>query len=86
MSSEFEDRDRHVCTTRNQQIRSEVSKGLARWGASGMGGVTVEVDDDRILLTGTVPSYFMKQMAQEAARRACAGRRVYNELVVPRSA
>ena len=85
MSNEFEDRDRYAGATRNQQIRSEVFKGLARWGSSGMGSVTVEVDDDRIVLTGTVPSYFLKQMAQEAARRACTERRVYNELIVPQS-
>ena len=66
----------------NKQIESAIYAGLGRSGHSGLRGVSVHVEADRIVLSGTVPSYFMKQAAQEAARHACPHRRVYNELDV----
>ena len=86
MSNEREPPDRSGSETLNDQIRTAVCQGLAERGHSGLGGVTVHVENDRIVLTGTVPSYFLKQVAQEAARRACPDRRVYNQLDVPQTA
>lgn len=39
-------------------------------------------DQEEIVITGIVPSYYLKQMAQEAIRPALAGRRLRNKLIV----
>lgn len=42
----------------------------------------VQEDGAQIVLSGIVPSYYLKQMAQEAIRPALAGRRLRNEVIV----
>ncbi len=86
MSNEMEPPDPSASETLNDQIRTAVCQGLAERGHCGLGDVSVHVENDRIVLTGTVPTYFLKQVAQEAARRACPDRRVYNKLDVPQQA
>jgi osmotically-inducible protein OsmY len=44
--------------------------------------VHVNVEHDRVMLSGTVPSFYLKQVAQETVRQTCPQCRVYNELVV----
>jgi osmotically-inducible protein OsmY len=66
----------------NERARRAVYHELESTGHRELRGVTVEVHDDRIVLSGLVPTYFLKQVAQEATRRACLQRRVYNELDV----
>jgi osmotically-inducible protein OsmY len=68
--------------TPNERVQKGVYLELASTGHRELRVVTVQVHDDRIVLTGTVPSFFLKQVAQEATRRACLQRRVYNELDV----
>jgi len=39
-------------------------------------------NEDEVILTGVVRSYYLKQMAQETVRPAVAGRRLHNKVVV----
>jgi osmotically-inducible protein OsmY len=66
-------------------MQQEVVDRLGRSGHFELRRISVAVDDDRILLSGTVPSYYVKQIAQETARKACPDRQVYNELLVTQS-
>ncbi len=43
------------------------------------------VRDGRVLLSGTVSSYYLKQMAQEQARQACPNLKLSNDVVVQAS-
>jgi osmotically-inducible protein OsmY len=70
--------------SQNEDLQRLIAQRLGHCGHPGLRGVSVVVDDQRITLFGTVPSYYMKQMAQETARQACSSRKVYNDLdVVP---
>ena len=42
----------------------------------------IETEEGRVVLHGTVHSYFQKQMAQEALRRVDGVQRIENRLVV----
>jgi osmotically-inducible protein OsmY len=42
----------------------------------------VEILPGRVLLFGSTPKYFYKQMAQETARLVCTGLRIENRIVV----
>jgi osmotically-inducible protein OsmY len=42
----------------------------------------VETDDGRVVLSGTVTTYYQKQMAQEAVRRIDGVRAIDNRLTV----
>jgi hypothetical protein len=44
--------------------------------------LTVTESDAEVVLTGAVRSYYLKQIAQEVARPALAGRRLRNRLAV----
>lgn len=48
----------------------------------GLRSVQVSVEDNCILLTGTVRSYYLKQMAQERVRKECPTTKLCNDLVV----
>lgn len=47
--------------------------------------IVVEEHEDRIILTGRVSSFYLKQMAQESLRAVTSGRRLVNRLVVSQS-
>ena len=49
------------------------------------GSVRAEINDDEVVLTGTVGSYYQKQLAQESIRRVEGVGRVRNELIVGRT-
>ena len=42
----------------------------------------VEETDDEIILAGTLPTYFLKQLAQETVRPCLGQRRLLNRIVV----
>jgi len=42
----------------------------------------VITSDKEVIITGTVPSYYLKQLAQEAVRGVIGGRRLINRVVV----
>jgi osmotically-inducible protein OsmY len=70
----------------NDRIEMAIHAGLERSGHCGLRRVTVRVANDRIVLMGSVSSFYLKQLAQEEARRACPQRRVCNEIEVIQSA
>ena len=45
-------------------------------------GLSVEFDDDDVLLRGACNSFYQKQVAQETARLCVSGRRVLNLITV----
>ena len=63
----------------NAQLQQAVSQQL---GHQGLYRINVVVDNHRVTLSGTVDSYYRKQMAQETARQACPDLRVYNDVDV----
>ena len=42
----------------------------------------VEETEEEIVLAGTLPTYFLKQLAQETVRPHLSGRRLQNRIVV----
>jgi hypothetical protein len=42
----------------------------------------VEETEEEVVLVGTLPTYFLKQLAQETVRPNLAGRRLLNRIVV----
>lgn len=62
--------------------RERVVEAIASLGYPSLGGVDCEVAGDRIVLSGSVPSYHLKQMAQVAALRVAGPGRVDNRVVV----
>ena len=48
----------------------------------GLRSVQVSLENNCILLTGTVRSYYLKQMAQECVRKECPTTKLRNDLLV----
>lgn len=44
--------------------------------------LVVEADEEVVILSGRVTSFYLKQMAQECVKTATAGRRLVNRVVV----
>ena len=44
--------------------------------------LTIEETEEEVVLSGTLPTYFLKQLAQETVRPNLAGRRLLNRIVV----
>lgn len=66
----------------NAQLQDEVAKELLHHG---LRRVNVMVDGRRVVLSGTVNSYYMKQIAQETARKTCPEMQLYNDVDVIQS-
>jgi len=45
-------------------------------------GITVALDGDRVILTGRVRSFYLKQLAQAEAAVRLVGHEIVNEIVV----
>lgn len=67
---------------RNAQLERAIFQSLGHSSHLELRHISVAVDNQRVVLSGTVPSFYLKQIAQETARRTCPGRRVYNDLNV----
>lgn len=67
----------------NEAIQQAVADRLGDCGHLWLRNIDVSVDNQRVILSGTVPSYYLKQMAQETARDACLDRQLTNDLSVP---
>jgi len=80
MSSQFV--QQRMSPTNNQRIGDEISRRLEASPYHELRRVEVDVDDQEIVLSGSVPSYFIKQLAQETSRSAGEGRKIQNQLVV----
>jgi osmotically-inducible protein OsmY len=66
----------------NAQLQHAVCQQLGLSGRQSLRKIHVTVDNHRVTLSGTVSSFYLKQIAQEAARHVCPDRKVYNELDV----
>lgn len=66
----------------NAELQDTVCQQLGHSGHHGLRRVEVQVDNQRVVLSGTVGSYYLKQVAQETARQVCPERRVHNRLDV----
>ena len=67
--------------SRDEQIQATLCERLGS-GHRMLRAVHVRVDPEGIRLSGSVPTFYLKQIAQETARQVCPNRRVYNELIV----
>ena len=63
---------------------SAVALALRRRRIPALERVVVEQTEVSVELTGTVPTYYLKQLAQEAVRPLLAGRRLINRVEVVR--
>ncbi len=64
---------------------SPIVKTLAGSTIPALRRIAVEETDTRVVLTGTVPSYYLKQLAQEAVRSLCGERQLLNRVEVVRN-
>ena len=64
-----------LCRPRVAEVLSQSSTPLLR-------RLKVEETDDEVILIGTLPTYFLKQMAQETIRPVLGERRLLNLIVV----
>jgi hypothetical protein len=46
--------------------------------------LAVEENDSAVVISGRVPSYYLKQLAQETIRRALGNRKLLNRITVDR--
>ncbi|MFQ5733594.1 MAG: BON domain-containing protein [Planctomycetaceae bacterium] len=63
-------------------LNSRIHDALFRGPHFLSGDVRAELQDDEVVLTGVVASYYQKQLAQESVRRVTGVSRVHNELQV----
>jgi hypothetical protein len=63
---------------------SPITRALDESRIPALRRVVVEENDTSVVLTGTVPSYYMKQLAQETIRGLCGERRLINLMEVVR--
>jgi osmotically-inducible protein OsmY len=66
----------------NEQVQTSIVQRLEASPHHELRHVHADVSEQQIVLTGTVATYFMKQLAQETARQACATRKVVNDVKV----
>jgi osmotically-inducible protein OsmY len=61
-----------------------VARALCATGYGSLRGIAVTVRDRVVILEGRVPSYYLKQVAQAAARAVPGGYQIRNDLEVER--
>ena len=73
----------HQTATCSTSVESAAQKELAATGYYPLKALSCRFRDGTLTLQGQVPSYFHKQMAQEAIRRVGSIRAIVNEIQVP---
>jgi hypothetical protein len=73
-----------VRPARERDVKAAVADTLVRSGYSALSLVGCEVRGDAIILQGSVPTYYLKQLAQSFAQRVAGAKRVDNRLAVHR--
>ena len=63
---------------------SPLARALAATGMPALRRVAVEETESSVVLSGTVASYYLKQLAQEAVRGLCGPRSLVNRIEVVR--
>ena len=71
--------------SQNERLQHVVTQLLDETGHHELRQIRVDVEDRRVVLSGSVPTYYLKQIAQETARQACPDRKVDNDLQVATS-
>jgi len=80
---ERRDSDHQAINRSRLQLASEnVKATLESLGYPVLGSVSCAVGQEGLVLSGAVPSYYLKQMAQVAALRVAGSVRVVNRLIV----
>jgi osmotically-inducible protein OsmY len=67
---------------RNDELAEIMYDALKATGRGELRRVTVKISGERVILKGTVHTYFTKQAAQEAVRPHLFEGRIQNDLVV----
>ncbi len=66
----------------DRELGAAVQAALSARRDGRLRAVRVAAQDGQVFLTGEVPTYYAKQLAQHAAMSVASVRRVHNELVV----
>ena len=66
----------------SQAIQAAIQEALLLTGYGELRRVEVECDGDAVTISGRVPTYYLKQLAQNAALDVPGIERFFNELVV----
>lgn len=73
---------RQIGEAQNVHLQKTIAESLCSSGHPSLRRIEVVVENDCVVLSGTVTSFYMKQIVQETARQACPSRRVYNDVDV----
>ena len=65
------------------RLAHDVRLALRRSGHAELRNVEVSVDDERLLISGSVPTFYLKQLSQELARSIAPRYQIRNMLTVP---
>ncbi len=65
-----------------ETISSELADVLTSSPLPQLRRLVVTANEREVVITGRVPSYYLKQLAQEALRQAIGGRRLFNRVEV----
>jgi hypothetical protein len=65
--------------------RSGAGKALNESPIDALRGLHIEETDDEVVITGSVPTYYLKQLAQEAILPVLGRRELFNRVTVVRS-
>ena len=68
------------------EVKAEIEEALKRSAEVDANHITVETEGDKVILKGTVRSWFEREEAERAAWRAPGVRKVDNRIVVSASA
>ncbi len=66
--------------------RLRIKRTIRRQTGGGVNGLKVEIDGETVRLLGTCPTFYCKQLAQQAAMRIAKSSLVENLIVVQESA
>lgn len=84
-SIRFDDAASPLATLRNetdQRLEREVTKRLKSSGYSSLASLECEVEHGTLTLYGTVPTYYLKQLAQHYAGKADEIKMIQNHVAV----
>ncbi len=65
-----------------QSSEADILQQLSRQTNNSVSSLTVRFDDRHMVIGGTAPSYYMKQVVTQTALAAAGSRRVRNEIDV----
>ncbi len=67
-------------------MREELQERLKDSGHPTLSQLSVEAQRDRIVLSGQVPTFYLKQLAQTIAAQVCTDHQILNETTVANGA